>query len=123
MLPRSCYILALSTLCAAVPVQPAVVHEKRDLESYSPRIKGTRLEKDSILPMRVGLKQSNLDKAFDRLMEVSVLEQGCIKHIASAYLRLDHIPMLQIMETIGLKTRSSPISPHPKRASVLYSAG
>lgn len=48
-----------------------VVHEERDVVSSSSRwVKLNRVDADAILPMRIGLVQSNLDQAWEYLMEV-----------------------------------------------------
>ena len=46
-----------------------VVHEKRDIE-LERWVKRDRCHPDKLLPMRVGLVQSNLDQAHDYLMDV-----------------------------------------------------
>lgn len=61
---------AFAALTAAIAV-PAnhVLHEKR--HSHSPFwTKRDRVAADAVLPMRIGLKQSNLDKLYDHLMDV-----------------------------------------------------
>ena len=64
------------TLCgllAGVLGAPApsshVLHEKRDVESAQ-WIKLDRVDPNKVLPMRIGLIPSNMDKAHDMLMEV-----------------------------------------------------
>lgn len=49
-----------------------VVHERRDA---LPRVwvEESRLDKSAMLPMRIGLAQSNLDRGHDLLMEVYVV--------------------------------------------------
>ena len=61
----------LACLASANPVSPVhVVHEKRD--SHPARWeKRHRVMSDSILPVRVGMVQSNLDNAHDFLMDVA----------------------------------------------------
>ncbi|MCJ1312513.1 hypothetical protein MMC25_006187 [Agyrium rufum] len=66
-------LAASGVLARAVPATH-VVHEKRDLElggSYSRLIKGERISGDVKLPMRIGLKQSNLEKGQDFLLDIS----------------------------------------------------
>lgn len=62
------YTLLASTL--ALPSSNKVVHEKRDRipQAWAKRSKVDGLE---MLPVRIGLVQSNLDKGHDMLMEVS----------------------------------------------------
>lgn len=60
-------LIALAA-AAAVPVNH-VLHEKRDEPSVF-WVKRDRVAKDALLPMRIGLKQSNLHTLYDKLMEV-----------------------------------------------------
>ena len=53
----------------ARPASDHVVHEKRT--STHPRwVKAARLHPRSVLPMRIGLTQSNLESAEDYMMDV-----------------------------------------------------
>ncbi|RDW60726.1 hypothetical protein BP6252_12109 [Coleophoma cylindrospora] len=62
---------AVATFANAAPSAfRHVVHEKREVESKD-WVKGARIESDAIIPMRIGLTQTNLDKGYDYLMEVS----------------------------------------------------
>ncbi|KAI9046921.1 hypothetical protein LZ554_008999 [Drepanopeziza brunnea f. sp. 'monogermtubi'] len=64
-------ILGIAALCNAAPSPlKHVLHEKRAVESRD-WIKGDRLEKTAIVPMKIGLTQSNLEKGYDYLMDVS----------------------------------------------------
>lgn len=60
-----------AALCAAAPVVPAshVVHEARESVPTGWQ-KSARVESDSSIVVRIGLSQSNLDKAEDYLMAV-----------------------------------------------------
>lgn len=60
-------IAALSN-AAPAPIKHAL-HEKR-AAPLSNWVKVARIESSAILPMRIGLTQSNLDKGHDLLMEV-----------------------------------------------------
>jgi tripeptidyl-peptidase-1 len=63
-------LLALGIGCHAIPTPNThALHEKR---SSLPRFweRGSRVESDAILPVRIGLAQSNLDKAYEYLMDV-----------------------------------------------------
>lgn len=63
-------ILGLAALCNAAPSAiKHVLHEKRAVESRD-WIKGQRLENTAIVPMKIGLAQSNLDLGYDYLMDV-----------------------------------------------------
>lgn len=70
-LSKSLLVAALAALASAGPVPSShVVHEKR--HSLDPRWnRGDRVHPDSILPMRIGLSQSNMDDAHVHLMDVS----------------------------------------------------
>lgn len=63
-------ISALAALINAAPA-PAKhsLHEERSIPSKD-WTRGARLEKTALLPMRIGLTQTNLDKGYDYLMEV-----------------------------------------------------
>ncbi|CAG7929585.1 unnamed protein product [Penicillium olsonii] len=65
-----CIALAIATLSTAVPAPVKhVLHEKRNL--HVDWVKGERVKRDSVLPVRIGLTQSNLDKGDEYLMAVS----------------------------------------------------
>ncbi|KAK6356868.1 hypothetical protein TWF718_001208 [Orbilia javanica] len=58
-------------IAGANPVDSTyVVHEKRAVENHA-WFKRSPAERSSFLPMRIGLKQRNLDKGHDLLMEIS----------------------------------------------------
>ena len=61
------------TAVAAVPSPRSgyVLHEKRAFELDDDWVLSRRLDADQILPLRIGLAQSNLDKLEDMLMAVS----------------------------------------------------
>lgn len=63
-------IAAIAALSNAVPasVKPVkhILHERR-LKPASDWVKGARVERNAILPMRIGLTQTNLEKAHDYL--------------------------------------------------------
>jgi tripeptidyl-peptidase I len=62
--------LALAALTAAAPSPKGHVrHEKRD-SPPAQWVKRSRVASDAILPVRIGLTQSNLHKAGDYLMDV-----------------------------------------------------
>jgi tripeptidyl-peptidase I len=54
---------------APAPAVRHVLHEERQTWS-SDWVKGARIEADAVLPLRIGLTQTNLDKGQDFLMEV-----------------------------------------------------
>lgn len=62
---------ALSTLTLAVPtISTHAVHEKRGLHTTS-WTKRSRVESRSLLPIRIGLKQDNLHRGHDWVMDVA----------------------------------------------------
>lgn len=65
-------VASLSLLSDAAPTENArhVLHEKRNT---TPRRweRGVRVHPDAILPLKIGLTQSNLDDGYDLLMQVS----------------------------------------------------
>ena len=63
-------VVGLAVTVVAVPSVKHAIHEKRSTLPPGWELSGT-LDKSSILPMRIGLTQSNLDKAEQYLMEVS----------------------------------------------------
>ncbi|THW17881.1 aorsin [Aureobasidium pullulans] len=71
----SALLATLLAVAAAKPVpETHVVHEKRDVAhrfTTSRWVKRDRLEKDTVLPVRVGLKQQNLHNGAEWLMDVS----------------------------------------------------
>lgn len=66
----SLLLLTLSAAAAPSPRAGHVVHEKRARDPTAWE-QTRRLEADKILPLRIGLSQSNLDKIEDILMSVS----------------------------------------------------
>lgn len=71
-----------ASVIAAPHAAPRVVHEKRALPALG---RGDRVDPDSIIPVRIGLKQSNLDSGYDRLMEVShPSSENYGKHLSAA---------------------------------------
>jgi len=70
----SALLATLLAVAAAKPVpETHAVHEKRDVAhrfTTSRWVKRDRLEKDTVLPVRVGLKQQNLHNGAEWLMDV-----------------------------------------------------
>lgn len=62
-------IAALVNVNAAPAPLRHVLHEERSTPSRD-WVKGARIEKDAVIPMRIGLTQTNLDMGYDYLMEV-----------------------------------------------------
>lgn len=69
---RVCVALAIVAVTGAVPAPiKHVLHEKRERHSYD-WVKGARVERDAVLPVRIGLTQNNLENGDEYLMEVYV---------------------------------------------------
>lgn len=67
-------LLVLNGLAAtalAVPTSKLVTHETRDA-SHATFTKGAALDGNSRIPVRIALKQRNLENAMDLLLKVSV---------------------------------------------------
>ncbi|OQE42187.1 hypothetical protein PENCOP_c004G05160 [Penicillium coprophilum] len=65
-----CVALAIAALSGAVPAPVKhVLHEKRS--EHVDWVKGERIKRDSVLPVRIGLTQNNLEKGEEYLMAVS----------------------------------------------------
>ncbi|KAJ5346446.1 Peptidase S8/S53 subtilisin/kexin/sedolisin [Penicillium brevicompactum] len=70
LLRQICVALVVATVSTAVPAPVKhVLHEKRSL--HADWVKGDRVKRDSVLPVRIGLTQANLDKGDEYLMAVS----------------------------------------------------
>lgn len=52
-------------VAAAAPANRLVVHEKRSIPEH---VKRQRVHGDAIIPVRIGLTQSNLDEGYAHLM-------------------------------------------------------
>ncbi|KAJ5542482.1 Peptidase S8/S53 subtilisin/kexin/sedolisin [Penicillium sp. DV-2018c] len=65
-----CVALAIAALSGAIPAHVKhVLHEKRD--EHVDWVKRERVKRDSVLPVRIGLTQNNLEKGEELLMTVS----------------------------------------------------
>lgn len=70
LVPVSVVSLAIAAIVNAAPSSVKhVVHEKRSAPP-SDWVKGSRLEGSAIVPMRIGLTQTNLDNGYEYLMEL-----------------------------------------------------
>lgn len=84
----------LSGLAASVfaaPTNTHVVHEKREhqLDQWSRR--NVHFNRDAVIPLSIGLTQSNLDQGYDFLMEVSHPEsKNYGKHWSMDKVRIPH---------------------------------
>jgi tripeptidyl-peptidase-1 len=70
MLAKLSVVAAIAALLNAAPAPiKHVLHEERAILSRD-WTKGARIEKSAVIPMRIGLTQTNLEKGYDYLMEV-----------------------------------------------------
>ena len=70
LFPAACIaVLSIFPLSSLAALGPYVVHEKRDVSSEW--IKRGRVAPNAVLPVRIGLVQSNLDQGHDLLMDIS----------------------------------------------------
>ena len=60
-------------VCKVIPATHAS-HEKRNLERTQGWVKRGRVPSQAIFPMRIGLKQRNLERGYDYVLEVYVVE-------------------------------------------------
>lgn len=69
MLFNTVFLTALAANVLAAPRESLrVVHERRAVIDPA---QGDRLSGDSVIPIRIGLKQSNIDNGYEALMDVS----------------------------------------------------
>lgn len=79
-----CVALAIAALSGAVPAPVKhVLHEKRS--EHVDWVKGERIKRDSVLPVRIGLTQNNLEKGDEYLMAVWVVFLCVCVCVASRY--------------------------------------
>jgi tripeptidyl-peptidase-1 len=70
MLAKLSVVAAIAALLNAAPAPiKHVLHEERTILSRD-WTKGARIEKSAVIPMRIGLTQTNLEKGYHYLMEV-----------------------------------------------------
>lgn len=70
MLLSHLVVVAIAALADAVPAGlKHAVHEKRDTPGQD-WVKSARIDADAILPLRIGLTQTNLESGYDHLMKV-----------------------------------------------------
>jgi len=70
---RQVAVVAAVVACASAAPAPASIRPKHVLHEYRSKpasdwVKGSRIESDAILPMRIGLTQTNLENGQDLLM-------------------------------------------------------
>ena len=91
--------LAAAPLSSALPSPGYAVHEKRDLTNTN-WVKRSRVERDVVLPVRIGLAQSNLDKGHEFLMDVSnPKSENYGKHWTSAEINAKFAPSKESVDT------------------------
>ena len=57
--------LFFAAVAAAAPASHLVVHEKRSIPEH---VKRQRVNSNAVIPIRIGLTQSNLDEGYAQLM-------------------------------------------------------
>lgn len=88
----------LASVLAAPHATPRVVHERRALPALD---RGDRVDPNSIIPVRIGLKQSNLDSGYDRLMDVShPSSRNYGKHLSAARVRELFAPAEETVDAV-----------------------
>lgn len=91
------------TLALSIP-EHHVLHEKRG--TLHPRWnKRGRVPEHKRLPMRIGLTQSNLDGAYDLLMDVYVFLESSTAQSYAADERIAQTQHRQIMADIGVRRK------------------
>lgn len=107
-------LLTLGTLAASVIAAPSsthVLHEKRDTLPFGWE-RHEKLPSHEVLPMRIGLTQSNLDKAEEFLMEVSHPSSPKYgQHWSSKQVAETFAPSRESFDAVLMWLKSSGISP------------
>ena len=65
------FCLSLATNVIALPASTHIVHEKRSSTSSWTKLSDIKLDERISLPVRIGLKESNLEIAYDSLLDVA----------------------------------------------------
>lgn len=120
---RQVYLaLAIAALSEAVPAPiKHVLHEKRERHGLD-WVKGDRVERDAVLPVRVGLTQNNLDKGYELLMDVYVMCSLDLQ-LKRANRLTGPTQALPSMASIGPLMRSMICLPHRQRPWMLCANG
>ncbi|KAM7187718.1 Pro-kumamolisin, activation domain containing protein [Naviculisporaceae sp. PSN 640] len=78
-----------------------VCHERHESGCPEGWIKGERVNASTLLPMRVGLRQSNLDKGHDLLMDISDPDSpNCGKHLSADEVKALFAPAEQSVQEV-----------------------
>lgn len=68
--PQFVVVAAIAALASAAPASiKHVLHEERQFPPSDYK-KGARIEGSAVLPLRIGLTQTNLENGYDHLMDV-----------------------------------------------------
>lgn len=117
-------VFAIATLAAGAVAAPSlnhVLHEKRDKLPVG-WDNGKELDMNTILPMKIGLTQSNLDKAEEYLMDISHPESPNFgQHWSAQKIAETFAPSQESVDSVMYWLESSGI--HPKRISKSQSLG
>lgn len=77
-------------MCSPYRLQTPVIHEKRSGGSSWPQVTNLKPSGLKTLPVRIGLKQSNLDRGHDILVDISSLTSEIYgKHFSTDELRAE----------------------------------
>lgn len=67
------HTLAIAAIAACSSAAPTTIRHVLHEERHAPAkdwVKGARIEKAAVLPVRIGLTQTNLENGYDHLMDV-----------------------------------------------------
>lgn len=70
MLVKLSVVAAIAALVDAAPAPASHVVLEERTAAMSDWVRGARLEKEAVIPMRIGLAQTNLEGGYDMLMDV-----------------------------------------------------
>jgi len=109
-------LFALSALLASAAAAPSlnlhVLHEKRDKLPPGWRNHGQEIDGKTILPMKIGLTQGNLENANDYLMEVSHPESPKFgQHWSAKQIAETFAPSQETVDSVTYWLESSGINP------------
>jgi len=114
MLFNTVFLTALAAHVLAAPRESLrVVHERRAVVDPA---QGDRLSRDSVIPIRIGLKQSNIDDGYEALMDVSDPKSANYGISTRPSAKEDRI-LIYIQANTGHLMRSAPTSLHRTKPS------
>jgi len=96
------FLAAFATFSNAAPTSKAILHEKRD-QPLSRYVRGARADAQAVLPIRIGLTQTNLDEesVYAKLMDVAhPASPNFGKHWSAADVHGAFAPTEETMESV-----------------------